>query len=85
MATSDKEMLQRARDISEKDIKKTNEGYEVTSQNPKNQQEVIYFVCKTDMLGWTCTCPNFVYSKVENYACKHIIRVTELILLGYFK
>ena len=75
----------RAKDISPEDIKRIQEtdtdnfSFEVTSQNPKNQKEVIWMVYKSISLGWTCTCPAFIYSKTpENPTCKHIIRVKEI-------
>ncbi|GEM_PF-3985166 len=54
--------------------------YEVRSVNPKNHGEVKYMVYKSKSLGWTCTCPSFIYCKdADNPTCKHIIRIQNMI------
>ncbi len=76
---------ERAKDISAKDIERIQEteldlfSFVVTSQNPKNQGEVKYFVYKDRYDKWYCDCPSYIYSKDPiNATCKHIIRVKEI-------
>ncbi|HEX7179137.1 MAG TPA: SWIM zinc finger family protein [Nitrososphaeraceae archaeon] len=55
--------------------------YEVKSVNPRNQGEVKYMVYNSKNIGWSCTCPSYIYSKTpDNATCKHIIRVRNMIL-----
>jgi hypothetical protein len=72
---------ERAKSIKYRDIKHLDMfTYEVTSQDPKNQKEVKYMVYKSSNIGWTCTCPAFIYCKdAEKPICKHIVRVKAMI------
>jgi hypothetical protein len=54
-------------------------SYQVTSAKDR---ETKYYVSKTQVLGWSCTCKDFKYRSDptnNEYQCKHIKRVLSMI------